>query len=221
VRLESIFRTGIALGAVALGAAGVSAQSSNNAAPPSGSSAAPAQKVGIVDIRRAIISTAEGKQASAELQSQFAARSTELEALNKQILDIQKQLTDGANTLSEERQSALRAQGERLATQLNRRKQEYQEDLNNAQGEAIDRIGRKMLDVISRYSRENGFTLVLNSGMDNSPVLYNSTQVDITNDIIRLYDAGYPVKASSTTAPTQQKPAPKPGASNPPAQKPQ
>ena len=45
-----------------------------------GNSGAPApSKVGTISLQAAIANTAEGKQASAELQTQFAARSTELQ----------------------------------------------------------------------------------------------------------------------------------------------
>jgi len=72
----------------------------------------------------------------------------------------------------------------------------------------VDRIGRKMMDVLDRYSRENGFVAVFDSSAQNSPILYASSNIDITQDIIKLYDQAYPVKAAATTPAT--KPAPKP-----------
>jgi len=53
------------------------------------SPAAVASKVGVLNVRQAIVNTAEGKQAAAELQSQFAARQTDLDNLRKQIEDVQ------------------------------------------------------------------------------------------------------------------------------------
>jgi outer membrane protein len=79
--------------------------------------------------------------------------------------------------------------------------------VNSAQGEVIDRIGRKMVDVLDKYSRENGYTVVLDSSAQNTPILFASTQIDVTQDIVRLYDAAYPVKAGAAPA---QKPAAKP-----------
>ena len=46
-------------------------------------------RVGVISVRQAILNTAEGKQATAELQSQFAPRQTELQNLSKQIQDAQ------------------------------------------------------------------------------------------------------------------------------------
>ena len=175
-------------------------------------------KVGVVDVRNAIISTAEGKQASAELQSQFASRQTELENLNKQINDLRTRLQACEGKCSQEEMARLQRQGEFLTKQLDRKNNELQEDVNAAQTEVIDRIGRKMIDVLDRYSRENGFVAVFDSSAQNSPLLYKSASIDLTQEVVRLYDQAYPVKASSAPAGTTPKPAAKPAQ---PATKPQ
>ena len=172
-------------------------------------------KTGVINIRQAIASTAEGKQAGAELQSQFAARQNELEGLNKQINELRQRLEAGTGKLSPDEQARLQRQGEVMARQLQRKQDEYQEDVNAAQGEVFDRIGRKMVDVLDRYARENSYVIILDSSAQNTPILFASTNIDVTQDIVRLYDGAYPVKAGSA-APA--KPAPKPAA--PPAQKP-
>jgi outer membrane protein len=180
--------------------------------------AAATGKTGVINIRQAIASTAEGKQAGAELQSQFAARQTELEGLNKQINDLRQRLDTGRGKISDEEQARLTRQGEVMARQLQRKQDEYQEDVNAAQGEVFDRIGRKMVDVMDRYARENGFILILDSSAQNTPILFASTNIDITQDIVRLYDGAYPVKGGAGASTPAVKPAAKPA--TPPAQKP-
>ncbi len=180
------------------------------------SSTAPASavsgKVGVINIRGAIGNTAEGKQASAELQSQFAPRQTELENLNKQINDLRQRLAACEGKCSQDEIGRLTQQGQKATQKFDRLNNELQEDVNSAQGEVIDRIGRKMVDVLDRYARENGYSMVLDSSAQNTPILYASTQVDVTQDIVRLYDAAYPVKAGAAPA---QKPAAKPAATTP------
>jgi outer membrane protein len=176
-------------------------------AAPAGTAAA-AGKVGVLSLRQAIVSTAEGKQASAELQSQFSARQSELETLNKQINDLRQRLQAGQNTLSQDEQARLTRQGETLAKQFQRKQEEYQEDVNSAQQDVFDRIGRKMVDVLERYARENGYVAVFDTSTQSSPLVF-SPQVDVTQDIIKLYDQAYPVKATATpTKPAAAKPAP-------------
>lgn len=176
-------------------------------------------KVGVVNVRQAIVGTGEGKIASAELQSQFAARQTELENLTKQINDLRQRLSTGGDKLSQEEQLRLQREGEVKARQLERKQTEYQEDVNAAQGDVIDRIGRKMIDVLDRYGRENGFSAIFDSSAQNSPILFTATNVDVTQDIVRLYDAAYPVKGGAATAPAA-KPTPRPAATPPATPKP-
>ncbi len=186
---------------------------------PAAAGSSASSKVGVISIRQAIVTTAEGKVASAELQSQFASRQNEIENLNKQISELQQRLTSSTGKLSQEEEARLRQQGQRLAQRLDRMNTEYQEDVNAAQADVIDRIGRKMVDVLDRYARENGYAVVLDSSAQSTPILYASTQIDVTQDIVRLYDQAYPVKAGAT-APAKPAAKPAPAPSQPPAAKP-
>jgi outer membrane protein len=210
-----LLRAATLAGVCLIGTAAVRGQG----APAPGS--AVSGKIGVINIRQAIASTAEGKQAGAELQSQFAPRQNELEGMNKQISDVRQRLDAGGTKLSQEETARLTRQGELLTRQLQRKQDEYQEDVNAAQSEVFDRIGRKMVDVLDRYARENNFTVILDSSAQNTPILFASTNIDITQDIVRLYDGAYPVKGGPAVPATAKPPATTPKPANPPAPRPQ
>jgi outer membrane protein len=193
--------------------AGVRAQSTGGAA------ASAPTKIAVLNVRNAIVATAEGKQAQALLQSQFAPKQNELQSTQKQIEDIQRRMSEGARTLSDDEKSKLQRQGELLSRRLQRDNDGLNEELNAAQGEIVDTIGRKMLDVLDRYARENGYVAVLDTSAQGSPVIYGSSQADITQDVVRLYDQAYPVKGGAPAA--SSAPTPKPATPAPaPAKKP-
>ena len=152
-------------------------------------------KIAILNVRQAIVTTVEGKQASAQLQSQFAAQQNDLQNMQKQITDLQNRIANSHGTLSEDEQARLQRQGELLTRQFQRKQDDLNEAVNAAQSDIIDNIGRKMLDVLDRYARENGYTAVFDTSAQGSPVVYGSSQIDITQEIIRLYDQAYPAKA--------------------------
>ncbi len=208
---RNMIRVGVLGLACLLGTTAVRAQTAAGSAS--------AGKIGVINVRQAIVTTAEGKQASSELQTQFAPRQNELEAMNKQINDLRNRLSAGANTLSDDEKVRLTQQGQRMTQQLDRKNNELNEDVQAAQGEVVDKIGRKMMDVLDRYARENGLVAVFDSSSQNSPILFASTNIDITQEIIKLYDQAYPVKGGAATAPAATKPAPTKPAT-PPATKP-
>jgi cell division septation protein DedD len=106
--------------------------------------------------------------------------------------------------LSADEQTKLQRQGELLAREFQRKQDDLNEEVTAAQGDIVDTIGRKMVDVIEKYSKDNGFVVVLDSSAQGTPVVYGATQADITQEIIRLYDQAYPLKAgSSSTEPSR------------------
>jgi len=212
--LRKTFQFAIIVAVCVFGASALRAQS---AAP----GAASVGKIGVINVRQAIASTAEGKQAGAELQSQFAPRQSELEGLNKQINDLRQRIDAGTGKLSQEELARLQRDGEVKARQLQRKQDEYQEDVNAAQADVFDRVGRKMIDVLDRYARENGYVAVLDSSAQNTPILFASTNIDVTQDIVRLYDQAYPVKGGAPAATAPARPAQKPAAQPPAAKPPQ
>ena len=80
-------------------------------------------------------------------------------------------------------------------------------------GEIVDRIGRKMLDVIDKYSKENGFAgSFRHIGAEHSRGLRRQEHRYHTGHR-RLFDQANPVKGGAATP----KPAtPRPAASAPP-----
>src|SRR3984885_15795395 len=82
-------------------------------AQSSGAPGAPS-KVGVINVQVAITSTAEGKQAAAELQSKFAPRQTDLDNMRKQLDDLQTRLRTGQTTLSDEEKARLTREGDVL-----------------------------------------------------------------------------------------------------------
>jgi len=180
-------------------------------------SAALPGKVGVINVQVAITSTAEGKQAAAELQSKFAPRQAELENMRKQMDDLQTRLRTGQTTLSDDEKARLAREGDQLNRSYQRKQQEAQDDFNDEQQDVVNRIGRKMVAVLDKYSKENGYAVILDTSAQQTPVVYAANQIDVTQDIIRIFDEANPVKtgASSGASSTPKATAPKPAAPKP------
>ena len=66
-----------------------------------------------------------------------------------------------------------------------------------------------MMSVIDKYAKDKGYAIILDISSQQSPVLYAVNSVDITNDIVTLYDKSEGGGGSTTTtsAPAAGKPA--------------
>jgi len=172
-------------------------------------------RVGTINVQAAIAGTAEGKQDAAQMQSQFASRTAELQNMEKQIQDIKNRIISGQTTLNDDEKYRLQQQGDRLTRTFQRRQQDFQEDLNDAQQDVVQSIGRRMIATLDKYSKENGYWVVVDTSSQQTPIVYGAPEVDVTQEIIRLYDQTYPAKAaaaqpSTRPAPKSAQPAAKP-----------
>ncbi len=180
-------------------------------------------KVGVISIQGAIAATKDGQKAIAELDSKAAPKRKELDQKQTDINNLKDQLNKGTNTLSEATKAELYKNIQQKTTSLQRDFEDAQADMDQEQQKMLQQLGQKILAVIERYARDNGFALVVDVSSPQTPVMYASPSIDITKEIIDLYDknsAGMSTPAPATKTPTPVLPTtPKPTVPKPPPTK--
>ncbi|MGH9660475.1 MAG: OmpH family outer membrane protein [Bryobacteraceae bacterium] len=161
-------------------------------------------KVGIINIQSAILSTKDGQKAVSEFQAKFAPKRSELEKKQGDIEARKSQLSKGGNVMAADQKERLMREIDQLTKALNRETEDAQAELEQEQGRMMQDLGQRMMAVIDKYARDNGYSLILDVSSQQSPVLYAATGIDITNDAVGLYDKNAP--ASAAPAPTSSSP---------------
>jgi outer membrane protein len=171
-------------------------------------------KFAVINIQGAIISTKDGQKAAAELNAKTAPKKRELEQKQNEINALQDQLNKGSNTLSDTAKNDIYKSIEAKKKNLQREVEDAQADLEADQQKLLQQLGQKILAVIEKYARDNSITMVVEVSSPQTPVLYASPSVDITKEIIELYDKNASSGSGSAPAPTTSAPptAPKPTA---------
>ena len=171
-------------------------------------------KVGIIHIQNAIISTKDGQKAASELQTKFAPKKAELEKRQNTLAQLQDQLRKGSNTMSDEAKQKLMREIDQTSTAIKRETEDDQAELDQDQNKIMQELGQRMMAVIDKYAKDNGYSLILDVSSAQTPVLYAANSIDITQDIIGLYDKNAP---SATSAAPAARPATPPTAAKPAA----
>ena len=169
-------------------------------------------KIGIINIQSAIIGTKDGQKAVQELEAKSAPKRKELEKKQGDIQVLQTKLRSSSNTASEEVRNTLARQIDTSTKAYNRDLEDAQAEFDQEQQKILGEIGGKMMAVIDKHSTDNGFAVILDVSSQQTPVLFAATSVDITRDIIALYDKNAPASA----APLGMRPM-TPGGLKPPA----
>ena len=145
-------------------------------------------KVGVIQIQSALVATKDGQKAAKELEERMAPRKKELDGKQAEIRDLQERLQKGGNTLSDSAKEDLTRNIDQKTKSFNRQVEDAQAELQAEQQKVLNQLGQKMMQVIDKYAQANGFSVILDVSNQNTPVLYASNTIDITKDIIELYD---------------------------------
>jgi outer membrane protein len=180
---------------------------------------APPTRIGVIHIQNAIIGTKDGQKAAAELEAKVAPKRKELEAKQSAIAQLQDQLNKGRNTMSADEREKLIREIDQRTKALNRDTEDAQAEMEQEQQKVLGELGQRLMAVIDKYARDNGYSLIVDVSSQQTPVVWEANTANITADIIALYDKVAPV-AGPAAAPAAAKPpaaaAPKPATVAPP-----
>jgi outer membrane protein len=213
----------LAAGLLPVAAVAQASPAASQPAPPAASVPAPAAaqpsrlaptaypaKVALIEFEQAVIATNEGQRTLAEVQKKYEPKKAQLDALATEIDSLKKQLQAAPATLSDEERAS------RLKT-IDTKDKQYQRDAEDASTaynqdvqEALGKVSQKVYVVMQKYVQENGFTLLLNVGGQDSPIMWTAQNpnADISEAVIQAYNASSGVTAPPPSAPSATRPRP-------------
>jgi len=152
----------------------------------------PPSRVGIIAFQKALVNTKDGQKAAADLTAKFAPTKSELERKQGTIAQLQDQLRQGSGTMSKKAKQELMREIDQATGSLNRETQDAQAALDQEQNRIVQDLGQRVMAVLDKYARDNGYTLILNVSAQETPVMFAANGTDITQDVIALCDKNSP-----------------------------
>ena len=170
-------------------------------------------KVGIIHMQNAILGTKEGQKALQDLEARSAPKKKDFERRQAEIVSKQEQLNKSSNVTGEDAKQKLMRDIDTAKKAFTRDLDDAQADLDQENQKIVNEIGGRLIQTLDKYGRDNGYALILDvSNAQAQTVMFAANGIDVTQDVIALYDKNAP-----STVPTGvSKPAPTPGAARPP-----
>jgi len=147
-------------------------------------------KVGVINLQKAVLSSAEIKKADTEMQAKYKPRADQIDQLQKDLANISQQLQNGGGKLSPQAETDLNAQGQRKQRELQRYQEDLQADVDRDRNDILAKSSQKMAEIVKKIAEEKGLDLVV----DTANAIYFKPALEITADAITAYDKAYPAK---------------------------
>ncbi|MGA2000289.1 MAG: OmpH family outer membrane protein [Terriglobales bacterium] len=194
-----------------------------NPAAPANTASSATTRIGIINIQNAIVMTNEGRRDFESLQKKFEPTQSTLNNLNQEIDSLKKQLQTQSDKLNDQTRADMVKSIEAKQKTLQRQAEDAQADFQAQQNEIANRIGGKLLEVLDKFAKQNGYSVILDVSSQQSPVLWAAQTTDVTQEIVNSYNAQSSVAAPAPAPGGAVKPAgtaARPPAPKPPAPKP-
>jgi outer membrane protein len=167
-------------------------------------------KVGTINLQAAIAGTKDGLKASTDLQQRFGPKRADLEKRQADLQQLQEKL--GKATTEDERARVSREIDQKTKS-INRNTEDARAELDQEEQKIVNDLGGKVVALTEKYAKDHGYTWIVDVSSQQTPVVYSSATIDITKDVIDLYDKnGAMVSPRPTAAAKPVVPAPKPAA---------
>ena len=152
-------------------------------AAAAGPVAAQELKIGYVNSERVLREAAPAKAAQSKLEAEFGKRERELSEAAGRLKAAADKLEKDAPTLSETERSRRQRELIEQDRDLQRKRREFQEDLNQRRNEELAGIVERANRVIKQIFDNEKFDLILQE------VVFASGRVDITDKVIKTLNA--------------------------------
>lgn len=144
------------------------------------------EKIGYVDLQRALNESDPGRKAKEEFKVEVDKLQAKLKKQKDDIDGLKDQLEKKALVMKDEERSNAEEDYRRKLRDFERNYKDSQADLQRKDGELTGAIIKELQDVIREYGEKEGFTVILEAS--NSAVLYGAKNADLTDSIIQQYN---------------------------------
>jgi outer membrane protein len=140
-------------------------------------------RLGFVSLDRIIKEAVPAKNAQAKLEQEFSKREKELQELGATLKGLAEKLEREAPTLSESQRVARQKQVVEQDRDFQRKRREFQEDLNARRNEELQQVFERANKVVKQVADAEKYDLILQEAV------YVNPKHDITDKVIKALNA--------------------------------
>lgn len=145
------------------------------------------RKIGVVNSSEVLQRSEEGKKVLAQLEQKRNENQDKLEALDKEIRQLQSKLNTQRLSLSPEAIMQLKSDIEEKQIKRQRMAEDLNRELNEMSQRLFQQLQSELLPIIEEIGKEKNLDIVFDLGQ--SGIIYFQPTLNITQEVIERYNA--------------------------------
>ena len=148
-------------------------------------------KIGFVNSLEILQGCVEGKAEIAKIDAFATAKENQLKTASEELNTLRTNYQSQASTLNPATAAEMQAAIQAKDKQIRRLTEDAESELEAKRAELFSKMGEKIRTVISEYAEAKDLGVVF---LESPGLPYHSVALNITQDIIKAYDAKYSAK---------------------------
>jgi Skp family chaperone for outer membrane proteins len=144
-------------------------------------------KIGVINSQDVLERSAEGKRVIARLQEKDKSNQAVLTKFDEEIRQLETKINTQRLTLAEEALYNMNADLQKKQTDRKRVAEDAIRDFQDLQVKLFNKVQGELIPIIETLGKEKGMDLILD--LAKSGAVYYNPSVDLTEDVIKRYDA--------------------------------
>ncbi|MBI4536880.1 MAG: OmpH family outer membrane protein [candidate division NC10 bacterium] len=141
-------------------------------------------RIAVVDMQQILNQSARGKAVKQKLDQERTARQREMDGRQQELQKMQAELEKQAPVLSDQARRERTETLQRMARDIRRLLEDANRDFEKRVQETEMDITREIIAVAQEFGKDQGYTVV----MERSTLIYFSSAVDVTAEVIKRFD---------------------------------
>jgi outer membrane protein len=153
-------------------------------------------KIGVVDYARLFEESPQAKALKDSLSAEFGPRLQQLVSQEQALKTRNEKFQKDSATMTADQRSKAEKELRDGVRDLERKKQELQDDSNAKRQEEMNKLQRTLIVEVRDYAKAQNFDVVLADG-----VIYHNPNIDITSQVLQALQAKGPKPAAGAAKP--------------------
>ena len=145
-----------------------------------------APKIAVVNLDEVVAKSQAGKELKAKLEKFQTDAQAQADKLAQEANDLQKRISEGSQSLSEDTLADLQKQLEDKTVEMRRFRDDKQREGQAIQNKGLDQVEKQLGPIFKAIREEGGYDLILNKVP--GVVVSSSDRIDITAEVISRLD---------------------------------
>jgi outer membrane protein len=141
-------------------------------------------RIAFINSQRITSESGPAKAATAKLETEFSKRQKELTDLQGTLKTFSEKFERDAPTMTESQRAAKQKEFVEQNRDFQRKKREFDEDLNGRRNEELQQVYEKATKAIRQLAETEKYDLVVQEAV------YFNPKIDITDKVIKILNAG-------------------------------